>query len=319
MKKSKKKNKFIPMIVLLVFLGVMLLAYSALSKSNAAKEALEAEQQAAESEVTMIAENDYTTMTALSYQISGYDEYSFAVSGSSWIYTSDENFPLDQTPIIQMAAAIAQIGVAATVEEGEEADYGLDDPSLTVKVEYADGSRHTYSVGDYNSFNSSYYFSADGEFYMVASALLDYFSYTLDDLILRDTIPSSDWSDVNYVNYVELTRDGAVVKIEDSEVLSELLSTISEITTDDYADYFADDEEKSAYGLDGSSKLVVNYRKAKTVTDDSGNESTSYLETNYDIIFGNEEDGMVYFSLKDSDIVYRMSAEVLSTVMAYIN
>ena len=51
--------------------------------------------------------------------------------------------------------------------------------------------------------------------YMVASGLLSYFNYTLDDLMLLDTIPASDWSDIAYVNFVAVKSGENENKIED--------------------------------------------------------------------------------------------------------
>ena len=69
--KTKKKNKYLPLVVLLVVLVALFAVYKALSASNDRKAAEEEAAKAAEDADIMIAEYDYTTMTSLSYQKKG--------------------------------------------------------------------------------------------------------------------------------------------------------------------------------------------------------------------------------------------------------
>ena len=317
--KTKKKNKFLPMIILLIVLIALFAAYKLLSGANQRAEAEEEARLAAENADIMIAEYDYTTMTELSYQLKGADELKFAVSGSSWIYLADEKFPLDVTTISYMASAIAQIAVECTVDEGSPADYGLDDPAYTINVKYSDGSSHEYKIGDYNTFNSAYYFMADGDMYMISSGLLSYFNYTLDDLLVLDTIPYSDWSDTDYVNYVTVTVGGESNKISDSTGKSEIVELIKYLPLTKCEDYYSDEEEKSAYGLDGGTSIVVNYKKAKTSTDADGNETTTYLDTGYTLLVGEKTENGYYAAPANSDITYIIDAETIDEVLAYIS
>lgn len=319
MAKAKKKNKYLPLIILAAVLVVLLIAYKALSGANDRKEAEEAAKLAAENADIMIAQYDYTTTTSLSYQLKGMDELKFAVSGSSWIYLPDEKFPLDQTIIAQMAAAIAQIAVECTVSEGSPADYGLDDPNYIINVKYSDGTSHEYKIGDYNTFNSAYYFMADGDMYMISSGLLPYFNYTLDDLLLLDEIPYSEWSDTAYVNFITVKNGEKYAEITDTDGKSAVIDLLKYFPLKDCADYYADEEEKiSDYGIDGSIAVVVNYKKAKTSTDADGNETTTYLDTGYSLTFGNQtEDGDYYVSPSGSNIVYLIDEETAAGLLAY--
>lgn len=316
--KTKKHNKYIPLIVLLVALVVLFAVYKALAASNARKEAEEAAAEAAENADIMIAEYDYTTMTALSYEKKGEEKLSFAVSGSSWIYVPDEHFPLDNTTVASMASAIAQIAVECTVDEGEASDYGLDDPAYIINVKYSDGDSHEYKIGNYNSFNSAYYFMADGEMYMVASGLLSYFNYTLDDLMALDTVPSSEWSDTAYVNYITVKDGDSENKIEDDTGKSELVDVLGSLSLKDTVDYYTEEEEKASYGLDGSCTVTVNYKKAKTTTDSDGNESTTYLDTNYVLTIGKTDSGYCIMP-SGSDITYSLSDDDAAEILSYLD
>lgn len=316
--KSKKKNKYIPLIVMCVLLCGLGIVYAVLSSANDKKEAEQAALEAEENEYTMIAEYDYTTTTALSFKMRGDEMLDFEVSGTSWVYSADEKFPLNQTIIANMAAAIAQIGVECTVDEGDPAEFGLDDPEYTIKVKYSDGTSHEYLIGDYNTFNSSYYFMADGDMYMISSGLLPYFTYELEDLLLLDTMPTSEWSDTSYVNHITVKYGERENTIEDADGISELVSLINSISLNDCADYYTEDDEKDAYGLDGSTTITVNYKKAKTSTDADGNESTVYLDTNYTFELG-MADGEYYLMPPSSNITYSISAATAVDMLTYLS
>lgn len=316
---KKRKNKFVPLIVLVVLLAALMIGYSALSAANDRKEAELAAEEAAENAVTMIAEYDYSTTAKLSYKIGEGDFLTFTQSAGVWSYADDANFPLNQTIITQMAAAVASIGVETTVEEGTEADYGLDNPAYTIKVEYTGGSTHTYKIGDYNSFNGAYYFSMDREMYMVSSALLSYFQYELTDLLALDTIPTTDWADNNYVSEITVADGEKSNTIADDAGKTGVLAKIGALSLTNCADYYADADEKNTYGLDGSTFAAVKYKKAVTSTDDSGKESTTYLETTYTIHIGaavGHNEGY-YISPAKSNIVYIADETSVLELLAY--
>lgn len=318
---KKRKNKSLPLIILVGVLVVMIIAYSALSTANDKKEAEEAAKIAAENADIMIASYDASTVTKLSYQAAGSDKLTFLCSGGVWSYADDAKFPLNQTTVSSMASAISSIAAECEVNEGTAADYGLDAPAYTISVTYSDGTSHTYKIGDYNSFNSSYYFSADGDMYMITSGLTPYFSYELDDLLVLDTLPTSDWSDMNYVNEITVKTADGENTITDEEGKTALLDKISSISLTNCADYYAESAEKTAFGLDESSVITVKYKKAVTTTDDSGNESTSYLETSYVMNIGaavGHNEGY-YFCPANSNIVYVVDEETVLEILAYVD
>ncbi len=314
--KKKKKNKFLPLIILVCVLAVLLIVYAALSSANRKAEEEEAARLAEENEDVMIAEYEAETMTHLSYQKSGGDELSFTCTNSSWSWDGDSHFPLNQNLLSTMATAIAKIAVECSVDEGAEADYGLDNPAYTIKVEYDGGTAHTYKIGDYNSFNSCYYFSADGEMYMIKSGLTSYFSYTLDSLMNYDTLPTADWSDMTYVESVDVTKNGTKVSVTGDEEKEAALELVKKLTLRTCADYYAKEYERDYYGLDGANAVTVNYKKAKTTTDESGNESTVYLSTSYTVTIGSKTEEGYYVSPDKSDIVYLESTEAVEAILA---
>lgn len=320
-KTKKRKNKALPLIILVAVLVVMIIAYSALSSANDKKEAELAAKEAAENADIMLANYDASTVTKLSYQVSGADKLTLLCSNGVWSYADDAKFPLNQTIAASMASAISSIAAECEVTEGTASDYGLDNPAYTINVTYSDGTSHNYKIGDYNSFNASYYFSADGDMYMVASGLIPYFSYELGDLLMPDTIPTSDWSDMNYVSEITVKTADCENTITDEDGKTALIGKIGEISLTNCTDYYAEPEEKAAYGLDGSTVITVKYKKAVTSTDADGNQSTTYLETSYVLDFGAAvgHDEGYYVSPANSNIVYAVDETTVLELLAYVD
>ncbi len=321
-KTAKRKNKYLPLVILLVVFVVMLIAYSALSSANDKKEAISAAEEARANADIIIANYDASTVTKLSYQVAGHDKLTFLCSnGTQWTYADDTKFPLNQTIVASMASAISSIGVECEVSEGSEADYGLDTPAYTISVTYSDNTSRSYRIGDYNSFNSSYYFAAESDIYMISSGLIPYFSYELSDLMVLDTLPTTDWSDMNYVTEITVSTPDGTNVISDEDGKNAFINKLGSISLKNCADYYAENEEKAEYGLDGSKVITVKYKKAVTSTNESGNSSTNYLETNYSINIGEavgHNDGY-YVAPANSNIVYVVDEKTVLELLAYLD
>ena len=297
------------MLVLIGVLVVLLIGYSALSSANDRREA--------ENAAVLIAQYDYTTASKLSYQRSGEDKLTFLQSAGVWSYADDAKFPLNQTAVASMASAISTIGIETEITEGTAADYGLDAPEYVIEISYADGASHTYKIGDYNSFNDAYYFSMDGDLYMVASGLLPYFDYTLTELLALDTIPTADWAELGYVNEITVKNGEKSAVISDEAGKESVIGAIGKLSLRECADWYADESEKTAYGLGSGASAQVKYKKAVTTADAEGNESTSYLETTYVLNIGSLTENGYYVSPANSDIVYTVSEEAVNELLAY--
>ncbi len=315
--KKRKKNKFLPMLVLIGVFALLLIGYAVLSEANRKAEADRLESEL-EDEPIMIAEYDDTSATELSYTDGNGETLTFVSVNGAWSLADDEKFPLDTEKVAYMAAAISSIAVECTVDSGEAADYGLDTPSLTVSVKYSQGGSHEYSIGDYNSFTDSYYFMADGELYMISDGLADYFDYDLDSLIVLDEIPSDISAD--YITAISVVSGGEENTVTDSEGIAALCELIFALDLTNWCDYYADENEReSAYALDGGTSVVVTYKKAHTSTDADGNESTSYLSTSYTLYFGDEDgEGGVYFAPEGSTVVYSAPMDDAQAILAYL-
>ena len=320
MNKRKKKNKYIPLIVLLALIVVMAAAYTMLSSANDQKEAEQAAADAAANAVEMIAEYDYTTTVGLMYQYAGSDPVKLEVVNGVWKLTDDEHFPVNQTTVASMANAIATIGIKNHVTEGDPADYGLENPAYTIEVTYADGAAHQYRIGDYNAFGGGmYYFMMDGAMYTIPTGLTSYFDYDLEDLLQLETMPSDIEQD--YINSVTVTADGTDMVIDDADGIAALFDLFSDIELTDCGDYYTDETERAGtYGLDGSDKITISYKRAVTSTDAEGNQTTNRLDTSYTFLFGADAgEGMYYASPEKSTIAYLVNAETVGKILEYRN
>lgn len=312
---KKRKNKALPLIVLVLILIALMIGYSALSQANDRREAEELAAEQAANAVTMIAEYDYTTASKLSYQPAGGEKLTFLASAGAWSYADDAKFPLNQVTVAQMAAAISQIGVVTEVTDGTAADYGLDVPLYTIEIAYSDGTSHTYKIGDYNSFNGANYFSMDGDMYMVSSALISYFDYSLEDLMKLDTVPTADWAELGYVSEITVSNGSAAAVITEDEAKSAAIDAIGSVKLVTCADYYADADEKAAYGVTSGASVTVKYKKAVTTADENGNENTTYLDTSWTLNIGSLTDGGCYVSPANSDIVYLITEAEANAVL----
>lgn len=301
------------MIVLAVILGALVIGTSVLSAANEKKAAEEAAELAAENESIMLAQYDVATTSSVSYSRNGGDFLTFNVVNGGWVYAADPTFPVNQEIVTYMAGALSSMAAERAVTDVDMDAYGLNNPAYVICVEYTDGTSHVYTVGNYNSFTGGYYFTMDGDCYMIAAGLIPYFDYELNDLLALDTIPVSEWQDIGYVNSVTVTRDGVSAEITDEAGMTEVIGKLGGISLSVCEDYHADADEKAAYGLDGSDSVTVKYKQAVTSTDEGGNSFTNYLETAYTFVIG---DGFLGGPAKSS-IVYQLDENAVTELLAY--
>ncbi len=334
--KRKKKNKALPLIILVGILAVLVVAYAALSSANDKREAEEAAAANVDTTI-MLAQQDYTTITELKWKTDG-DWISLTQSGGKWTLTEDGKFPLDQTKAAQLGNAIASIGAMRAVEEGSAEQYGLDNPTCEIHVSYGAGTTYKYAIGSHNSFNDAYYFrDDDGAFYMIASGLLTYFQVDLHDLILLDagldymtdadlvsfTVTDGERSQTFTQTATESTaEDGTTTTVYDADV-TDLYGLFCELDLLSWEDYHADADEMAAvYGIDGSKTLTLTYKKSvnvsgETTSDGSSTGTTTKVDATYEIRFGSYADGTAWYSPKGSTIVYTASADIVEQILTY--
>ncbi len=266
-------------------------------------------------------------------------------SSSDWEYADDSSFPLDQTYPAQMAAAVAALSPTRSFAGGDVADYGLDDPDVSVTVTDADGNQYVYSVGDENDLTYEYYLSADdsGTVYLVDSSLSDAFSNGLFDIVEEEDIPQlkdvqsiaidAEAKDVSiyydedaHLSYSDsvvwyLNQNETVLPLGTDEVES-LIDSLNDMTWSACVSYNADQESLGIYGLlePAATVRVAYYADVTTATgdtDSSGNPvtTTTSEERTYTLELGSYVGDYCYARLGDSDMVYTIDASLADSLL----
>ena len=243
---------------------------------------------------------DSASIKAISYT-SGEREYSFTLEGSAWKYDADEKFPLDTKSVAELAAALSEI-TADKVIEGkptDSAEYGLDAPAHTVRVKCADGTVHTYKIGDYNRHSGLYYLAYDksSAVYMVSSSFASVFTLEEEDFLVLEKMDS-----ISADSVTEITAEGAFGKITlsvsegddgkraythinaeggeqtlEADGAVKMIKALSAPSLKKCADYCAEGAELDTFGLSESDriKVTVSYTAKLTSTTLSGGEQVS--------------------------------------------
>ena len=248
---------------------------------------------------------DVTTVKGISYTSDGV-EYSFTLDGSEWKYDADDKFPVDAEMLADMAGALSDVQASKVLEgvDVKGAEYGMDKPTHTLKLKTSSGV-YTYYVGSYNRHSSLYYFSYEGsdKLYMVSSAFVNLFGGELEDLLLLDTMDSINTANVTSIKaqgkfgeiMLEIVKseDGSETKVYthtntqggsqqlEEDAAKKILSGLCSLGLTKCADYYAEEEELSSYGLDedNRTKITISYTtKITTTSESTGATSTSEMK-----------------------------------------
>ncbi|MEE8885110.1 MAG: DUF4340 domain-containing protein [Eubacteriales bacterium] len=185
-----KKQK-IQMIVLLVILGLAIAAYFGFKAYNDKK----AEEEEAASTFTAytVDTSDITRIECESE--SGSFSLDYDSDADSWSFTDDPSTAVSSSEASTLADDLSEITSDHEVADiTEPADYGFDDPMITITVTHADGSQDTLYVGDENTTISEYYFRVGDSttIYTVDSDFVN--DFNVDKSSLVDTSSSSSSS-----------------------------------------------------------------------------------------------------------------------------
>ncbi len=237
---------------------------------------------------------DTDSVTALSWE---YADNSFAFhkdENGTWIYDTDEAFPVDQEVIASLLAVFRDFRTDFTIDEVTDlSQYGLDTPTASIHLETADDT-YDVLVGDESQMDAQRYISiGNGSVYLASVDPLDSYNVLLAGLIQNDEVPifgnvtSLNFSgNVSYAVTYEADSgksyneddvyftalNGSTLPLDSSRV-SSYLYTLEYLNLTDFTTYSADDAYLNAYGLDNPELTVtVNYTE-------TGSESTETTKT----------------------------------------
>ena len=286
---------------------------------------------------------DADSVTALSWEYAGSSFAFHRSEDGTWLYDTDEAFPVNQSVITSLLAVFGDFRTDFTIDDVTDlSQYGLDDPTAAIHLETADGE-YDVLVGDESQMDSQRYISiGDGSVYLAAVDPLDSYNVLLAGLIQNDEIPYFDnvtslrfSGDVSYAVAYEAdsgksydaddvyftTLNGSTLALDSSRV-SSYLYTLKYLGLTDFVTYAADDDHLDTYGLDDPELTVtVNY----TETDNEGTETakTFTLTVSRDPAQRSSEPDeeepdniTAYARVGDSAIVYQITGSEYLELMA---
>lgn len=255
-------------------------------------------------------------VTSLSWTIG--DESLAFHKDESWLYDTDEAFPVDDEKIEEMLSQFEEFGVAFIIENVEDyAQYGLDSPECTISIATAEQS-YEIKLGDFSQMDEQRYVDiGDGNVYLVSTDPMDSFDVELSDLILDDEIPSFD--NVSHItfagaeNYTVTYEENSGKSYSaddvyfnqqgkplDSSLLESYLSSLSNVDLSEYVTYNATADELEEYGMnDPELTVTVDYSYTNVEDEETGDTS----------------DITAYLRVGESQIIYKLSGDDFTTLM----
>ncbi len=305
-KKMKNNKKLLLALVCIMLVSIALW----IAAVNLSKESSEPDD--AGEPLTVVKSYDIEKISAFTLYGTD-DEKSFTKTDGTWVYADDENFPLDDAFVDNALEIFSQISAVSVVEENASdlTKYGLDEPQMRAEITDENG-KGSFLIGDYNSFSGCHYMCEEGvgDIFQIDTALVDLCSKEEEDIIELDTLPGNLSGDkVTEVQIGELTlKDG-------DEGFEDIKNAVSSLSLEDYADYYLADEEREKYGLASPTKVFIKYAESVDSADDSPSTVTSAVYYDYTLYIGVPVDRKIFFTPEDSNIVYRMDADVLAALI----
>ncbi|MEE0969316.1 MAG: DUF4340 domain-containing protein [Clostridia bacterium] len=285
--------------------------------------------------VYQIANIDEDNITALSYEMDG-ETLAFKKKEGGFVLDGENAPDVDTELISAMANAISNAGgknKLLDVKSEKLVDYGLDDPSLTVKIEQ--GTKITTLLfGAYNKIAGLYYV-ADKNIpdivYTVESSVYEAFDYSIEDLLVYDELPQIAAENINSLTISDVTLKKIKTPTDENEEgYTYSAERIENGKTEDYsyADYyklceliskwnidkfagFDDDSEDNIYGFENAFKMTVEYTERQKVDVEGASGGYYDVDKSITIILGGrDEEGHFYCKTEeDSPLVYKLSPE----------
>ena len=116
-----------------------------------------------------------------------------------WHYSEDEDFPVNQSYVTNMAKSLSEVEAERIIksdEAGELSEYGFDKPVISISFKEEDGKEHKYFIGNENASTENYYFRIEGDdnIYQINPDLKVMFMMGLYDLFDMETFPKVEES-----------------------------------------------------------------------------------------------------------------------------
>lgn len=320
----KKKSKWNRMIYLAVIFALLLLLYLFLKNRN--EKAEEAESSGMD-----VIQMDASSIVNFSFKI-GDNFAEFSKDGDEWKNQEDSEFPVDQEAVETLLNDLLSFTAKRKLEAVDGlSEYGLEDPSNTIRLTDESGTETEILVGSRNQSTGDYYVSlaeAPNTVYVTASDLSSILPGSVMELAESEAYPAVSSSDIVEIqvkkeqgsytlayeeeeaNWSVTGEDGISYSAEYQQV-SSLASTLSGMVYSGLMDYNA--EDLSVYGLDQpAAEIYIRYKEEI----EEEEEEPETVEKNFTLYVGNQdENGNYYVRMEGSGQVHRVSSESLSSAL----
>lgn len=313
MAKRNKVSRVIAPLILIAVCILLFFGFFMLKRSAGQPTETDAPEQAIN-----IITSSADDITGLTFDGKG-GKFQLVKEGSKWRLASDSEFPLNQSVVTSMLGTVSTVNAVRTVEGGNDADFGFDNPACAVTAVYANGVARTYVLGIVNAHNSNQYLKCDdGKVYMVTSDFAAAFNKTENDLLEGESLPEVSTS--NTVDVTVKNPAGESMTLSDAEAITSGIDAFKALDYLTIDRLYAPGGDMSQYGITESSPYIsVRYRAA----DESGADSSAGEETTYTIYFGStytaDGDEYVYYSHPESLVVYTIGREYYDDAMALVH
>lgn len=320
----KKKSKWNRMIYLAVIFVLLLLLYLFLKNRN--EKAEEAESGGMD-----VIQMDASSIVNFSFKI-GDNFAEFSKDVDEWKNQEDSEFPVDQEAVETLLNDLLSFTAERKLEDVDGlSEYGLEDPSNTIRLTDESGTETEILVGSRNQSTGDYYVSlaeAPNTVYVTASDLSSILPGSVMELAESEAYPAVSSSDIVEIqvkkeqgsytlayeeeeaNWSVTGEDGISYSAEYQQV-SSLASTLSGMVYSGLMDYNA--EDLSVYGLDQpAAEIYIRYKEEI----EEEEEEPETVEKNFTLYVGNQdENGNYYVRMEGSGQVHRVSSESLSSAL----
>lgn len=297
-KEAAMKQRKTLILLILIFTG-LLTFYTGIriyQKHQSAKK---------DSENTIVVKK-LSSLTSISYNNG--EDLSFVKENGTWYYTKNKDYPITQSYLKELAAQFQKVEAVRELKDGDSlSDYGLEQPSYTLKVKDKKGIETTYYIG--NAAGENYYLTLDNKskIYTVSSNILSSLSYSLDDMIETDTFPSLSTGNLKKVI---VTKSGkkTTYTSKSKKGLDGIAGGLGVFTFGDCQNYSVKSTELAKYGFDTDSRITVEISYKDTDTNKKKNLTLYIGKTDKD-------KKNYYVKLKDSKMVYFSDADVVKNIL----
>mgnify|MGYP001622893146 FL=1 len=312
------------MIYLAVIFALLLLLYLFLKNRN--EKAEEAESSGMD-----VIQMDASSIVNFSFKI-GDNFAEFSKDVDEWKNQEDSEFPVDQEAVETLLNDLLSFTAKRKLEAVDGlSEYGLEDPSNTIRLTDESGTETEILVGSRNQSTGDYYVSlaeAPNTVYVTASDLSSILPGSVMELAESEAYPAVSSSDIVEIqvkkeqgsytlayeeeeaNWSVTGEDGISYSAEYQQV-SSLASTLSGMVYSGLMDYNA--EDLSVYGLDQpAAEIYIRYKEEI----EEEEEEPETVEKNFTLYVGNQdENGNYYVRMEGSGQVHRVSSESLSSAL----